>query len=341
MKKKKTYKSLLNITIFIVITALVLYFSLKDNYKEVLTGIFSANIWWLIVALLFVVLYWLFKARIFYMFTKKFDEKYTFGKAFHLQLNTNFFNAITPFSSGGQPFQIYTLMKQGISLTSSTNIIIENFIVYQIALVTLGIVSIFANHFFHLFKDVGMIKNLVTIGFIVNTFVIIALFIIAFAKKINKKIINFGINILYKLKLIKNKQKTKENWNEYINNFHAGAKLLVADKKFFIKSILYAMIALVCLYLTPVILLYSTGDYTSFNGLMSIVACAYVMLIGSFVPIPGGTGGLEYGFIVFFGNFITGSNLNVIMILWRFVTYYFGLFIGAIAVNIKKGGRKK
>ena len=133
------------------------------------------------------------------------------------------------------------------------------------------------------------------------------------------------------------KEKTIENWNTSINNFHAGAKILVENKRFFIKSILCATAALICLYLVPVVLLYSTGDYTSFNGLISIVACAYVMLIGSFVPIPGGTGGLEYGFIAFFGNFVSGSNLRVIMILWRFVTYYFGMIVGAIAVNIKKG----
>ena len=83
-----------------------------------------------------------------------------------------------------------------------------------------------------------------------------------------------------------------------------------------------------------------TGDYTSFNALLSIVSCSYVMLIGSFVPIPGGTGGLEYGFIQFYGNFVTGSTLNVIMILWRFVTYYFGMIVGSLAGNIKEGEHK-
>ena len=59
------------------------------------------------------------------------------------------------------------------------------------------------------------------------------------------------------------------------------------------------------------------------------------MILGSFVPIPGGTGGLEYGYTKFFGNFITGPALNASMLLWRFITYYLGLILGAIAVNIK------
>ncbi len=336
MKKKSKLKSILSIVILITIAMLVLYTSLKDNYKEIINGLLSANKLWILVAILFVFGYWFFKSIIFYNFTKKFDKRYTFRKAFKLQLVTNFFNAVTPFSSGGQPFQIYTLKKQGIDLTSSTNIIIENFIVYQIALVTLGIISIICNRIFHMFDSVGILKNLVTVGFIANTVVIIGLFIVAFAKKLNKKIVGFTISILHKLKVVKDKEKKLADWNEYINNFHEGAKILIADKWFFIRSILCAAVALCCLYLVPVILLYSTGDYTSFNGAISIVACAYVMLIGSFVPIPGGTGGLEYGFLAFYGNYLTGSNLHVIMILWRFITYYLGMIVGAVAVNIKE-----
>ena len=32
--------------------------------------------------------------------------------------------------------------------------------------------------------------------------------------------------------------------------------------------------------------------------------------------------------------------IHVIMILWRFVTYYFGMIVGAVAVNIKEGEKK-
>lgn len=340
MNKKIKIKSVLNITIFIVITALVLYFLLKDNFKEVINGLLHANIFWIIVAIFFIFGYWFFKSIIFYNFTRKFNKDYKFKKAFKLQLMTNFFNAVTPFSSGGQPFQIYSLKKQGIEITSATNIIVQNFIVYQIALVLFGIGSIISNYFFHFFEDVGLLKQLVTMGFIINALITIGLFIIAFAKGFNKIVVNWIINLLSKIKIVKNKEKNLENWNTYINNFHNGAKILIANKWFFIKSILCAILALACQYLIPVILLYSTGDYTSFNGFQSIVACSYVMLIGSFVPIPGGTGGLEYGFMAFYGNFISGTTINVILILWRFVTYYLGLIIGAIAVNIKEGDHK-
>ena len=68
----------------------------------------------------------------------------------------------------------------------------------------------------------------------------------------------------------------------------------------------------------------------------SIVATAYVMIIGSFVPIPGGTGGIEYGFTQFFGMLIPNSQLQATLISWRFITYYFGIIIGALLFDFEK-----
>ena len=121
-----------------------------------------------------------------------------------------------------------------------------------------------------------------------------------------------------------------------MEEFHEGATILLKDKKTFIKMIMLQFLSLSIFYLIPLILLYGMGDYSSLNGYKSIIISAYVMLIGSFVPIPGGTGGLEYGFIAFYGNFIKGSKLNAVMLLWRFITYYFGIMLGAIVLNFKR-----
>ena len=64
------------------------------------------------------------------------------------------------------------------------------------------------------------------------------------------------------------------------------------------------------------------------------------MIIGAFVPLPGGTGGLEYSFITFFGNFISGSKLTTLMLMWRFCTYYFGMLIGAVLLNLSRRDSK-
>lgn len=333
---KQRTKKIFNILILIIITCLVLYFSLKDNFTATINSILNLNIFWLIVAFLFLIFFWLFKTYAFYLIIKVEYAKIKFKQVLQLILRTQFFNAVTPFATGGQPFQVVYLKKCGISIASSTGLVVENFIVYQIALVFLGIVAVISNYFLHIFKEVELLRKLVAIGFIINFAVIVVMFVVAFAKKISKKLINFGISILTKLKLVKNREKKLKEWEISINQFHESATILLKNKKIFIKAILLELLSLTCLYTIPLIIFYSMGLYTSITFFESIVASAYVMLMGSFVPIPGGTGGLEYGFIAFFSTFISGGVLSAIMLIWRFITYYFGLIVGSIAVNMKR-----
>ncbi len=329
-------KNIINIIVLICITFIVLYLALKDDFKAIVNHILNLKIGFLLLAFLMVIIYWLLRSLALHRFTKKIKKDNKYLSSLQLMIRTQFFNAITPFSTGGQPYQIYYLSKQGLGTTLSTSIILQNFIVYQIALVILGIVALISNLIFHMFDKTSLLQHLIMLGFIANTLIIIVMFIVSFSRKLNKKLVSWAIKFLTRLHLVKNREKKLEEWDTYINRFHDGAKILLENKWEFVKNIIYNIVALVCLYSIPVFLLYSMNDFTSYNILVAIVTSAYVMLIGSFVPIPGASGGLEFGFIAFYGNFIGGAKLKAIMLLWRFVTYYFGLILGAIALNMKK-----
>lgn len=332
-------KKILNISLIIIVTLIVLYFSLREDYRTILSTIFSIHKGWLFLAFLFLFGYWFLKSIVTYLIARRFSSKYSLKDAIRLTIETNFFHAITPFSSGGQPYEIYALSKHKIKIVDATNISIGSFIIYQIDLVLLGVLAIIANQLFHLFPDSSVLKNLVIIGFLVNLFVIILLFVLTFSKKMNKKIVNFGIRILTKLKLVK-EENIKTKVTTYLDQFHDGAKIVFENKKEFIYMLIFDFLALLCFYLVPLPLFYGTANFDSVNAVNCIVTMAYVMLIGSFVPIPGGTGGLEYGFIAFFKNFLKGTSLNAIMLLWRFITYFFGMILGAIFLNMKKEVKK-
>lgn len=335
MKKNNILKRVISFIIIAIITSLVLYFSLKDDYKNIIHEIKTINKLWFLVAFIMMFMYWLIKALVRKKLVSKFNKNYKFIDSFKLSLELNFFNGVTPFATGGEPYEVYSLTKHGIKGTDSTNIMIQNFITYQIALVLLGMIAIITNQFVHIFPS-GFLTYLITIGFTINFLVIVFLFVITFGKKIDKFIMKIIVFILSKFKIVKNKENTLEKFHNYLEEFHEGATILLKDKKIFIKMIMLQFLSLSIFYLIPLILLYGMGDYSSLNGYKSIIISAYVMLIGSFVPIPGGTGGLEYGFIAFYGNFIKGSKLNAIMLLWRFITYYFGIMLGAIVLNFKR-----
>lgn len=329
-------KNLINFIVIIIITAFVLYFSLKDNFLEIVHTIVNMNLYLFILAIITYVVYLFLKSFVMRGIVKNFRKDYTIKKSFQMSLETNFFHAITPFSTGGQPYEIYRLSKDGVSVINSANISIQNFIIYQSALVLLGIFALVYNHFMNLYEEITLLKNLVAIGFIINFLVIILLFAISFLKKMNKAIINFFIKILFEMRMIKNKEETKQKIEKYLLDFDEGARILLKNKWKFLYLVFIEFLALILLYLIPYFLIKGVDLKIQISVLNVIVTSAYVMLIGSFVPIPGGTGGLEFGFIAFFGNFIIGPNLNAIMLLWRFVTYYFGMILGSIVLSLRK-----
>ena len=134
----KNKKNIINALVLVGITIIVIYFSLKDDFENIMIQLQTINIWWLILAFLIVIIYWLLRSKAINIFTRKFMPKTKFRSSLQLMIRTQFFNAVTPFATGGQPYQIYHLVKDGVRMTTATSIIIQNFIVYQIAIVALG-----------------------------------------------------------------------------------------------------------------------------------------------------------------------------------------------------------
>lgn len=329
MKSKK-----INIIFILFLTALVLYIVLKDNLGEKIGYLLSINPIFLLIAFLMMVIYWILKGLVLYNCTNKFKRDYTRRDGIYLMVTTQFFHSITPFASGGQPWQVYKLNKEGLRASEGTTVAIEDFIAFQSALIMLGIIAVISNHFLKVIPSDSKLLYLVIVGFTLNIIVIVFLFILAFSKNISKKMINCLACILCRLRIVKNEEGMKEKTLEFIINFHGSVEILFKDKRNLVKIVFLNFAALTFQYLIPFVLMLGFGIYA--NPYDVLVASAYVMLIDSMMPTPGSTGGLEYGFITFFKVFIKGSMLEVIMIVWRFVTYYFGIIMGIIFLNIHK-----
>ena len=152
MKSLKSLRK--NAFLLLIVLILILYFVLKDNFVNVVKTLIKADLKWILVAVVFIFIYWLLRAVSLFIITKEYSKKLKFKQIFKLTLVTQFFNGITPFSSGGQPMEVYYLSKSGIRASKGTNIIIQNFILYQIALIIHGIIAISLNYHFHFFKEV-------------------------------------------------------------------------------------------------------------------------------------------------------------------------------------------
>ncbi len=337
--KKNKIKYIFNFLLIAIVLSIVLYFSLKDNYQEIISTILKMNYIWIFVAILALIIYRLCASLGHYYIIKANNGKVSYLKCFQINLMILFFHGITPFAGGGQPMEIYFLHKEGISVTKATNITLQNFIVYQIALIITGLIALIYNHIFNVFPNDSLIKYLVVLGFTINTLVLVVTFILSFGKKTNKFIIEKGIHFLAKIKIIKEEKKTQEKCQKYLQSFHDNAIELKKNKKIVAFMVLINIIGLMTMYSMPYPILRGMG--ININIFKVITAIAYVMIIGSFVPIPGGTGGIEYSFIFFFQYLISGSILHAAMLVWRLISYYLGMIFGAIALSLYRKKEKQ
>lgn len=337
--KKNKIKYIFNFLLIAIVLSIVLYFSLKDNYQEIISTILKMNYLWIFVAILALIIYRLCASLGHYYIIKANNGKVSYLKCFQINLMILFFHGITPFAGGGQPMEIYFLHKEGIPVTKATNITLQNFIVYQMALILTGLFALIYNHIFHIFPNDSLIKHLVVLGFLINTLVLVVTFILSFGKKTNKFIIEKGIHFLAKIKIIKEEKKTQEKCQKYLQSFHDNAIELKKNKKIVVFMILINMIGLMTMYSMPYPIL--RGMNVNIDIFKVITAIAYVMIIGSFVPIPGGTGGIEYSFIFFFQYLISGSILHAAMLVWRLISYYLGMIFGAIALSLYRKKEKQ
>ena len=332
MKKNKV---LINCIIILVLSIFLIWYILKDNFYVSINILKTVNILWLILAVIIYIIYFLLETIIFKKLIVENKKEYSYKSALKLHLMSKFFNGITPFSSGGQPFQLIELKKEGISYSNGTTILIKHFFIFQVSLFFIYIISLFVNLIFHFFKPSGLLLIFIIIGLLIN--ILLILMVIFLSKKVHicEKVISFFINILSKIKLIKDKEKSlikiKKSCLEYQNSYYD----LMSNKKYFMKLIIIESIALIFNFSISFFTFKAIGSsYNNYLGYLIVGTFTY--LIGSYIPIPGGTGGMEYAFINLFKFIVPSMYINPCLILWRLIDYYLPVIIGGITFNIEK-----
>lgn len=325
----KNYKR--NIAILVIVSLIIMYFILKDDYIEIIHNLSKVNIVFILVAILFMFLYVLFQSFSMHIYLKVIDKDYKFLDTFILMSSALFFNAITPFSSGGQPFQIYLLNKQGIKVSEAMNVLLQNFFSYQLALTILGTLSIIINNFLNIIPNTSLLKHIVIVGFIVNVLVLLLIVYLGKAKNLNTKVFNKIFNFIFNLKILRKKADLKEKTINKIDEFYNSNVYFKGERFILLKTISLNMISLLVFYCIP-FLIFKSLNIINVDVLDSLICTSYTYFVGSFVPIPGGTGGLEYAFIEFFRVFSSSAIISTCMILWRFITYYLSMILGALSL---------
>lgn len=237
------------------------------------------------------------------------------------------FNCVTPFASGGQPIQAYYMTRGGMPVGKATSVLLAKFIVYQtvLALYSAGVLIFEYRNFV---ENIEGFSKLALIGFIVNAAVVVVLFCVGFFPKITGGFFQSCLVILAKLRIVRDPKGTGAGIDREINSFHQGfIRAAPGTERHGSHG---SDDHLPAHRLLPGALLCADGPGCpgTAGGRCGCIGSLYPDDLLLCTP-PGGVGGAEGSFYVFFQMFFKASgSVSVAILLWRMFTFYLPIVVG-------------
>ena len=334
--KKKIIKYL--ILILAILVLLIVLLTQVGDIKKI-ADVFSHgfNPWWLLASIGIILLYCFVYKLSLIILVKRQYKHLKFWDLYLISGSEFFFNAVTPFSSGGQPFQAYALSQKKVSLSDSTSQLLLNFLAYQVAMNLISVVCV-CIYFGRLHSDIDNFIILFIVGFSINLFIMILLVLVGCSKLFGKALIKL-INGICKIKIIRKFVGDKTtSVTQYVTDMQEAFKNIKNDMKTWFLCLLTKIIANMIYYAIPFVGFYVIGNPISSKEFWYCFALtSFCLTTTIWVPLPGASGGVELAFLVLFKNLIVqggASDPDAIaqsgMLIWRLMTYYFILLYGLV-----------
>lgn len=328
-------KNWLELLGMLLIGGLIAWYSLRDiSLKLIWKYLVHLNWGWMLVALFCICVYLGMEAVVIKIFTRQRYPDFTWRDAIRVPLVEQLFNGLTPFSTGGQPAQLLAMMQAGVDGGRASSILLMKFVVFQ-GMIVLNFLFSMLVGFHYVATKLQALSLLVLFGFVIHTCVIIGLLLVMYWYNFTKKAANLILRLVGHFVSVERYQRWQVRLNEMIDSFYHESLQIKKDTRKMLEVCLMTIIQLAFYYVIPYFILLALGV---FNANFLMVFCMHVLIFMciSLFPIPGGAGGAEFSFAVLFSSYVhSHAKLILAMLLWRILTYYFGMFAGMIAMFVK------
>lgn len=283
---------------------------------------------WIMAAVALMLLYWVLEAMGLHLAIHRFVPSQRPQDTFCATMIGQFFNCITPFSSGGQPMQALYLVKKGVSLSFASCSLMIKFIVYQFVLTIYSAITL-AGCFKSFSGKIPSVGWLCFVGFGVNVLVITALLCLGFFRKPTEHFLYGIVALLTHTKCISetSAQAAKKKIEKELNEFYQGFAQIRRDIRGMVHISALTAMQLTAFFLIPLCIFYAFGLGRA-DIILMICAGAFVLNFTSFVPLPGAAAGAEIGFYTIFSLFFPNRILSLAILLWRLLTFYLPILVG-------------
>lgn len=230
-----------------------------------------------------------------------------------------FFGNLTPMMVGSVPAQILRLTKTGLTAGEAAATQFTRFVMFQLGEVLFaGVMLWMCLPFFY--ATYGNIVLLNVVVFAGHALQLAGLFIVCLCPKLVMKLGNWAIKFLSKHKLLKNYAKWYDMVNNQVAEFSDAFRRAMKHLPSMGITLVVTLLQLGSMYAVPWFVLRAFGMNANF--IECLAAGSMVQMVASAVPLPGGTGGAEGGFALFFGPLFGWAQTTTAFIIWRVITFF-------------------
>lgn len=328
-------KNLFVIITLVLTIGVLLYFLVTTDGINTLTHLVARlQPQWVVMSVVAVIGCWLMEGFVLHLLCLHLYPEWNYARSFTVGMIGLLYSALTPFSTGGQPMQIYSMHKMGMDTGKAGSIIAVKTLTYQVIMVAYSLVAVVAQlHFFQ--TSVSNFSFVTIIGLLSNTVFIVLVFLFMLSENTTDKLVNAVIRFLHKIKLVRHPAERYEKIHGQLEVFHTASKLMGRSTKLYVVAMILSAVQITVNSLVPYFIYRSFGFHDA-SAVTMVAAQVFVAMVSAFVPLPGASGGAEGSFALFFGMFFQSAILPGILF-WRFLTYYANILFGGIVAYI--GGR--
>lgn len=320
-----TKRILILIAASAVSIAAILVFTVDERTREALADVKPIFLLALVGSWIFMLLS---DASAIVLYTRGTEERIGFFPALKTTTLRIFFNIITPFAFGGQPFSIVSLSREGIESGKGSSIVI-------IKLMTLAMFTqIGALLSFVFFND--RISNINTLNKVFMVSGIIgggAILLLTFSFLYPQLLVWFITRtgqLLHRLHMVKDTKKLRK-WA-----IRQSCSARRSFKRYFSHHVFFFASGTLCngmVYFSQLVMLWLIllGLGINVTFLTGIVLASMLLFLITFMPTPGAIGLGEAIFLLLFAKTVPSYLLGIAIVLWRFFFHYLTAILGAVS----------
>lgn len=242
-----------------------------------------------------------------------------------------FFGNLTPMMAGAVPSQIVRLTRTGLGAAEASATQFTRFIMFQLGVVLFAALALVAKLEFF-FQTYGNIVILNLFVFAVHFLELLILFVICLCPGFVKRFGNLMLAWAHKHKFLKDNSKLDELINTKVDEFADSFKRAAVHIPSMLLTLVVTMLQLAALYMIPWFVLRAFGDDADFWACLA--AGSMVQMIATAVPFPGGTGGVESGFALFYGPLFEPVATAGYLV-WRIITFFAPTILSAPLLGLR------